>query len=42
MGGADYHRVAPDEMRRDGERAVEPETLIAAHTERWITLEDRT
>jgi len=42
MGGADYHRVAPDEMRRDGERAVELETLIASHTERWITLEDRT
>ena len=42
MGGADYHRVAPDEMRRDGERAVEIETLIAGHTERWITLEDRT
>ena len=42
MGGADYHRVAPDEMRRDGERAVELEVLIAERTERWITLEDRT
>jgi ATP-binding cassette subfamily F protein uup len=42
MGGADYHRVAPDEMRRDGERAVELEGLIAERTERWITLEDRT
>jgi ATP-binding cassette subfamily F protein uup len=42
MGGADYHRVAPDEMRRDGARAVELETLIAERTERWITLEDRT
>jgi ATP-binding cassette subfamily F protein uup len=42
MGGADYHRVAPDEMRRDGERAVELESLIAERTERWITLEDRT
>jgi ABC transport system ATP-binding/permease protein len=42
MGGADYHRVAPDEMHRDGERAVELESLIAERTERWITLEDRT
>ena len=42
MGGADYHRVAPDEMRRDGERAVELERLVAERTERWITLEDRT
>jgi ABC transport system ATP-binding/permease protein len=42
MGGADYHRAAPDEMRRDGERAVELESLIAERTERWITLEDRT
>jgi ABC transport system ATP-binding/permease protein len=42
MGGADYHRAAPDEMRRDGERAVELERLVAERTERWITLEDRT
>ncbi|HEX6397876.1 MAG TPA: ATP-binding cassette domain-containing protein, partial [Steroidobacteraceae bacterium] len=42
MGGADYHRVAPEDMRRDGERVVELETLIADRTERWITLEDRT
>jgi ATP-binding cassette subfamily F protein uup len=42
MSGADYHRTAPDEMRRDGARAVELEALIAERTERWITLEDRT
>jgi hypothetical protein len=42
MGGADYHRVAPDEMRRDGERAVELENLIAERMHRWIELEERT
>jgi len=42
MGGPDYHRLAPEEMRRDGERAVELERLIAERTERWIVLEDRT
>jgi ATP-binding cassette subfamily F protein uup len=42
MSGPDYHRVAPDEMRRDGERAVELEALVAARMERWITLEERT
>jgi ATP-binding cassette subfamily F protein uup len=42
MSAADYHRVAPDEMRRDGARAVELEHLIAERTERWIALEDRT
>ena len=42
MGGADYHRVAPDEMRRDGERTVELEALIAERMERWISLEERT
>jgi ATP-binding cassette subfamily F protein uup len=42
MSGADYHRLAPEEMRRDGARAVELENLIAERTERWITLEDRT
>jgi ATP-binding cassette subfamily F protein uup len=42
MGGPDYHRVAPDEMRRDGERAVELETQIAERMERWINLEERT
>jgi ATP-binding cassette subfamily F protein uup len=42
MSAADYHRAAPDEMRRDGERVVELENLIAERTERWINLEDRT
>jgi len=42
MGAPDYHRVAPEEMRRDGERAVELENLVAERTERWIALEDRT
>ncbi len=42
MAAPDYHRAAPDEMRRDGERAVELERLIAERTERWILLEDRT
>ena len=42
MGAPDYHRVAADEMRRDGERAVQLEGLIAERTERWIALEDRT
>ena len=42
MSGADYHRLAPDEMRRDGERAVELEILIAERMERWINLEERT
>jgi ATP-binding cassette subfamily F protein uup len=42
MCAADYHLRAPDEMRRDGERAVELESLIAARMERWITLEEKT
>jgi ATP-binding cassette subfamily F protein uup len=42
MSGADYHRVAPDEMRRDSERTVELETLIAERLERWVKLEERT
>jgi ATP-binding cassette subfamily F protein uup len=42
MSGPDYHRLAPDEMRRDGERAVELESLIAERMERWIHLEERT
>jgi ATP-binding cassette subfamily F protein uup len=42
MSGPDYHRVAPDEMRRDGERTVELETLIAERLERWVKLEERT
>jgi ATP-binding cassette subfamily F protein uup len=41
MSAPDYHRAAPEQMRRDGERAVELETLIAGCTERWIGLEDR-
>ncbi len=32
MCGGDYHRTAPDDMRRDGERAAELDTLHrAAH-----------
>jgi len=42
MSGADYHRMAPDEMRRDGERAVEIEALLAERMERWVELEERT
>jgi len=41
MGGANYHQVAPEEMRRDGERAVELETLISQRMERWVSLEER-
>jgi ATP-binding cassette subfamily F protein uup len=41
MCGSDYHRTAPDEMRRDGERAVELETLIAQRMERWMSLEEK-
>jgi ATP-binding cassette subfamily F protein uup len=42
MCAPDYHRVAPDDMRRDGERAAELESLIAERMERWVQLEDRT
>jgi ATP-binding cassette subfamily F protein uup len=42
MCGPDYHHCAPDEMRRDGERAVELEHLIAQRMERWLTLEEKT
>jgi len=42
MSADDYHRIAPDEMRRDGQRAVELESLIAERMERWINLEERT
>jgi ABC transport system ATP-binding/permease protein len=42
MSDADYHRVAPEEMRRDGERAVELDALIAGRMERWIELEEKT
>jgi ATP-binding cassette subfamily F protein uup len=41
MSAPDYHRQAPDDMRRDGERAVEIETLLAERMERWIALEER-
>jgi ATP-binding cassette subfamily F protein uup len=41
MSSADYHRVAPVEMRRDGDRTVELEALLAERMERWITLEER-
>jgi ATP-binding cassette subfamily F protein uup len=41
MSSPDYHRVAPEEMHRDGARAVELETLIAERMERWVSLEDR-
>lgn len=42
MGGADYHRASPDEMRRDGERAAELETLLLERMERWVSLEGKT
>jgi ATP-binding cassette subfamily F protein uup len=41
MGAADYHRVATDEMHRDGARAVELETLLAERMERWVNLDER-
>jgi ATP-binding cassette subfamily F protein uup len=41
MSDADYHRVAPDEMRRDSERAVELETLLLDRMERWVSLEGK-
>jgi ATP-binding cassette subfamily F protein uup len=42
MSSPDYHRAAPDDMRRDGERAVEIEALLAERMERWVALEERT
>jgi ATP-binding cassette subfamily F protein uup len=42
MCGPDYHRSAPDEMRRDGERAVELEALLSQRMERWVSLEEKT
>jgi ATP-binding cassette subfamily F protein uup len=42
MSGADYHKCAPEDMRRDGERAVEIETLLAERMERWVELEEKT
>jgi ABC transport system ATP-binding/permease protein len=41
MCGPDYHRTAPDEMRRDGERAVELEALLSQRMERWVNLEEK-
>ena len=41
MCGSDYSRTPPDEMRRDGERAVELETLISQRMERWVSLEEK-
>jgi ATP-binding cassette subfamily F protein uup len=41
MSAADYHRAAADEMRRDGERAVEIEALLAQRMERWVSLEEK-
>ncbi len=41
MSGADYHQASPDEMRRDGERAVELETLLLERMERWVSLEGK-
>jgi ABC transport system ATP-binding/permease protein len=42
MCAADYHRIAPDEMRRDGERTAELDALIAERMERWVLLEEKT
>jgi ATP-binding cassette subfamily F protein uup len=39
MSGADYHRVAPEQMRADGLRAAELETLLAQKIARWDQLE---
>jgi ATP-binding cassette subfamily F protein uup len=41
MCESDYHRTAPDEMRRDGERAVELEALLSQRMERWVSLEEK-
>jgi ABC transport system ATP-binding/permease protein len=41
MSADDYHRAAADEMRRDGERAVEIEALLAQRMERWVSLEEK-
>jgi ATP-binding cassette subfamily F protein uup len=41
ISGGDYHQVAPEEMRRDGERIARLETLIAERMERWVQLEER-
>jgi ATP-binding cassette subfamily F protein uup len=41
MCGSDYALTTPDEMRRDGERAVELESLISQRMERWVSLEEK-
>jgi ABC transport system ATP-binding/permease protein len=41
MSTPDYHRLTPEEMRRDGERAVQIESMLAERMERWINLEER-
>jgi ABC transport system ATP-binding/permease protein len=41
MGGEAYYQIAPDEMRRDGERAAELETLLLERMERWVSLEGK-
>ena len=42
MCAPDYHLIAPDEMRRDGERAAEIESLLSQRMERWVSLEEKT
>jgi ABC transport system ATP-binding/permease protein len=39
MSRVDYHRVAPEQMRMDGLRAAELETLLAQKIARWDQLE---
>jgi hypothetical protein len=41
MCAPDYHQTPPDEMRRDGERVVELETLVSQRMERWMSLEEK-
>jgi ABC transport system ATP-binding/permease protein len=41
MCADDYHRTPPDDMRRDGERAVELESLVAQLLDRWMSLEEK-
>jgi ATP-binding cassette subfamily F protein uup len=42
MSDASYFQCAPEEMRRDGERAAQLDTLIAERMERWVLLEEKT
>ena len=37
----DYHRQGPEVAKRDRERAVEVERLLAERFERWAALEDK-